>query len=133
MSFRRKQVLFLARYQVHNPAPSDMLSWVAAVGKNIAVDATCFFKGIGKDREMVESSVIVNGLGQFPDCAVLPVEPGGVERDGAKRVAEDITEEACILCVSPLKVIQHSLYVVHQIIGQTHPPRRKLQVDLIFG
>src|SRR5262249_7950132 len=82
----------LTQNQIHHPTASYMLPWLSAVRENVGVSATGFLKSIGQDGHQVEVSVVVNGLGQFRDSAIVPGEDGlRYPRRGADGVAEDAT------------------------------------------
>jgi len=55
------------------------------------IRAAGFFQGIGQDGQAVEGSVVVDAFGEGVHGRRLP---RGVERDGAKRIAEDATTKS---------------------------------------
>ena len=66
---REGERLLLSQDKVHNPASSNMVTRLAAVGKDAGIVAAHFFQGVGKDGEtgFVEcprrkASIIVGGL-----------------------------------------------------------------------
>src|SRR5262249_31616754 len=71
-----------------------MLPRPPAVVEDGLVGAAGILQGIGQDRHPVEGTVVVNGLGNLGDRAVVPGEPGRVEGDGMKWVAHDLPEQA---------------------------------------
>src|SRR5262249_10086204 len=55
------------------------------------------------DGQAVESSFVVDGLGQLDHRAVVPGEPGRINGDGAKGVAEEVTEEMTLPALASVK------------------------------
>jgi hypothetical protein len=41
-----------------------MLAWLAAMGQDFWVIAASFFEGVGEDRQTVEGTVFIDGLGE---------------------------------------------------------------------
>src|SRR5579872_1640174 len=66
---------------------------LAAVVQDVGVQATGILQGIGKNWHSVEGPLIVDGLGDSLDRAVVPGEPDGVDRDGPERVAEEVVQQ----------------------------------------
>ena len=91
--------LLFAQYQIDDPAAADVFSRPAAVVQDVGVVAAGVFEGVGEDRQAVEGAVVVDGLGKGGD---VRCSPGGMERDGAERVAEDVTNQIRLL--EPLRV-----------------------------
>lgn len=65
-----------------------MLAGLAAVIQDIGVGTAGFFEGVGKDGHSVEGTVIVDGLGNPLNRAVVPGQPRKINGDGAEEVAE---------------------------------------------
>jgi hypothetical protein len=71
-----------------------MGSGLATVIQDVLVVATSLFKSIRKNRQTVEGSVVVDGLGHLPHCAVVPRQQRRGEAYRAeKERAEDAAEE----------------------------------------
>jgi hypothetical protein len=60
-----------------------MLARLATMVQDVGILTTGFFESVGKDREAVERTVVVDTLNQFPYRAVVPAGHGRVENDGA--------------------------------------------------
>src|SRR5262245_47192542 len=78
---------------INDPAAADVRPRPAAVGEAGGVGAAGLFQGVGQDRQAVEGAVVVDGLRQLWDSAVLPRQPGGVGNRRAEWVAENIAED----------------------------------------
>jgi hypothetical protein len=104
----------LAQEQVHDPAPSHMLARRAAVGQHVGVVTPSFVKGIGQLRHPVEGSVVLDRAGQSRHSGR---QPSGIDSHRAEGVAENITEDAALvcLCFSPLALPVHE--ACHSVHG----------------
>jgi hypothetical protein len=72
-----------------------MLSRLAAMVKDVGVGAAGFFERISKYRHSVEDPLVIYGLGNVLDGAVIPGEPSRVDGDGPEGV-EDVTDESAL-------------------------------------
>jgi hypothetical protein len=66
------------------------------VSQDLLVRAAGFFQGVRKNGEAVwiegagrQLALVVGGLGEVANEAVVPAEPGGIEGSGTKRIPED--------------------------------------------
>jgi hypothetical protein len=64
--------------------------------ENVGILAPGLFQGVGQDGEAVESSVVINGLGQFDDRAVVPGQPRAIRGNGTEGIADKITKQVCL-------------------------------------
>src|ERR1700728_2699071 len=64
------------------------------MAEDVLVRAAGVFEGISQDGHAVESTVVVDGLGQAGDAGR---EPRAVERDGAEGVAKYAAEDSGLL------------------------------------
>src|SRR4051812_30949432 len=55
---------FLAKYQIDDPAASDVFARLPAVKQDVRVVAAGFFQRIGEDRHAVEGTVGVDAVGE---------------------------------------------------------------------
>ena len=67
------------------------------MSEQLRVRTPCFLQRVRKNRQIREGSLLVDSLGDLHDDAVVPCELGGIDDDGAKRVAEDVAEEFRLL------------------------------------
>jgi len=61
-----------AEEKVHHPATPDVWPWLPAVAEDVGIRAPGVFKGVGQDGQAVEGSLIVDGLGELWESAVVP-------------------------------------------------------------
>ena len=66
-----------------------MRPFASAVVQDVGVGAFGFFKGVGKNGEMVERSVVVDHLGQLYYGGL---QPDWFDGDRTEGVAEDFTD-----------------------------------------
>ena len=64
--------LLLAKKQIHDPAPSDVLARLPAVVQDVGVVAAGVFEGVGEDGQAIEGTFVVDGLSQGGDVAGEP-------------------------------------------------------------
>src|SRR5262245_835511 len=83
----------LFQNQIDDPATADVRAGAAAVVENLRVGAAGFLQSVGKDRHDVVAAVVVDGLGQLGDGAVVPGEPSGIDGRGAEGIAEDVAKK----------------------------------------
>src|SRR5262249_18959317 len=81
-----------AQQKIDDPAPADMLAWMATVPEDVGVVAARFFQGVGQDGHVAEVAAVVHPWGHGHGEAAVPGQDGGVEGYGAERVAEDAAE-----------------------------------------
>jgi hypothetical protein len=62
-----------------------MLPWLPAVGKDAGIVATSVFECVRKDRQAVESPLIIDSPGEFGDSSSSPQR---IDPHCLKRVAE---------------------------------------------
>jgi hypothetical protein len=67
------------------------------MAQNVLFRTARFFQGVGKNRQAVEGSVLIDALGDLPYRAVVPRQPSGIKGDGAEGIAEDVTKDVCLL------------------------------------
>src|SRR5689334_1466273 len=94
--------LLFSQYQIDYPAPARVVPRLAAVVQNVGIRASGFFHGVGKDWEVRESALSVNGL-----CQRLHRwgKTGGIEGIGPELIADDATEKNCqLLAIYPAMV-----------------------------
>jgi len=65
-----------------------MASWPSTVLQEWLSQATGLLQGIRQDRQVLEAALVVDGLGNLRDCAVVPGEPGRIDGKGLEGVAE---------------------------------------------
>src|SRR5262249_44975817 len=70
-----------------------MLPRLAAVVEDVGVRAAGFFKSICQDRHPAEGPLLVDGLGDPTNRAVIPGKPGRSNVNRAKRVPEKVAKE----------------------------------------
>jgi hypothetical protein len=63
------------------------------VVQEVGISKARVFQGIRQDWHPVEGTLVVDGLGDLGDCAVIPVEAGGADGNGVEGVAENVAEE----------------------------------------
>src|SRR5947208_1958765 len=80
-----------AKHEVHDPTAAHVFAGLPAMVENVGVAATGFFEGVGKDRQVGELPLVVDGLGHFRDRAIVPGKPSAVDGDGTEGVAEQTT------------------------------------------
>jgi hypothetical protein len=83
----------LAQDQIYDPAAADVRLRPAAVPQDGGVLAPGLFQGIGQDRHVLETPLLVQGPGQLHDGRR---PPGGVEGDGPEGVAENVSPEEAL-------------------------------------
>ncbi len=83
----------LVQDEVHRPTASNMWSQSSAVGENIGIVTAGIFQGIGQDWQLLESSVLINGLSNPHNSGIVPGEPGGIKDHLSERIAEDIADQ----------------------------------------
>ncbi len=66
-----------------------MLIGLTAVVQDVLILATRIHQRIGKDRHSVKGTVLVDAFGQGKNGGR---KPSGVEGDGTKEIAEDVSE-----------------------------------------
>lgn len=93
----------------------------SAMVQDFGIRATCFFQGIGENRQAVESTVIVNLLGQDNN---LGREPGGFERDGTERVSENAADQMTLS--SPLVVVSVNSIAVGIVSNDSNKISRRI-------
>src|ERR1022692_393097 len=86
---RQRHSLF-TQHEIKHPTSTHMRPRPSAVAQDFLVIATGFVQGVSQDGHSVESTVVVDRLGQLDDGGRKPY---GVERYGAEGVAEDVTEQ----------------------------------------
>ena len=92
--FRGDEALLLVQEQVHDPTATHMLPWLAAVIQNVAVVATHFFQSVSQDRQAVEGTLPVGGLGKG---GYFGCKPCWVESRWSKcKQAADVTKYCCM-------------------------------------
>ena len=69
-----------------------MRTRLAAMAENVGIGAAGFFEGVGKVRQAVKGSVIINGLGELGDGAVGQLSQAGSKATGKEGIAEDVTK-----------------------------------------
>jgi hypothetical protein len=69
------------------------------VAQNILGIATRIFQGVTQDGHIGQGALFVNRLGQ---CLHGGGEPGGVESDRTKGVAEDVTDQTALVLLAQL-------------------------------
>jgi hypothetical protein len=84
--------LLLTEQGIDNPAAANMRPFTATVVENVLIVAPGVLQGVGKDRQAVEGTVVVDGLGDPANCAVVPGEPCRVSSEGPEWVAENTSE-----------------------------------------
>ena len=70
-----------------------MLTWLSAVDQDAPMVASRLLQGIGQLRHPVESSVVVDSLGQFNHGGR---QPRRLDGEGLEGVAEDVTDQPCL-------------------------------------
>jgi hypothetical protein len=70
-----------------------MLTRLAAVGQDVLVRAAGFFDRVRQHRPVAEIAAVVHLLGHRDEQTIVPSEPGGINRDGAEGVVDDIVEK----------------------------------------
>jgi hypothetical protein len=70
--FFRHERSLLSKHQIHNPAPTNMVTTLTAMRQDVRVVAPGVFEGVSDDGEAVEGSIVVDGLGQSDDDAGKP-------------------------------------------------------------
>ena len=89
--------LLFAEQLIDHPATADVFAAAAAVLQHVRVVAAGFFQGVGENGQPVEGPLLVDGLCQVRDGAVVPGQLGRLEsRRLAKRVTEEVAEEGCL-------------------------------------
>src|SRR4051794_13148993 len=78
-----------AGQQVEQPATANVWPWPSAVVQDAGVVAARVLQGVGQDGQVVEATVLVDGIGEGRDGGR---PPGGIEGDGAEGVADDVPE-----------------------------------------
>jgi hypothetical protein len=58
--------------------------------EDLSLAAAGVFQGVAEDGQVIEDPFVVDALPGVADEAVVPAQLGGVERDGAEGVAEDV-------------------------------------------
>jgi hypothetical protein len=62
------------------------------VTEDVGVGAAGLYQGVGEDGQAVEGPLVVDGLGQPGNRAVIPGQPGWFNGHRAKRVAEEVSQ-----------------------------------------
>jgi hypothetical protein len=70
---------------------------MAAVVEDVGVCAAGYFKGVSEDGQTVECPLVVDGLGEFGDGAIIPGQPRRVDDCGTEGVAEDFTHQDSLM------------------------------------
>jgi hypothetical protein len=70
-----------------------MLSRLAAVAQDVGVGAAGFFQSVSEDGQAVESSVVVDRLGESSNSGS---EPSGIEGDGLEWIAEEFPKNVAL-------------------------------------
>jgi hypothetical protein len=84
--------LLLSQNQIDDPAATDVFAGLTAVVEDVGVGAAGFFEGVGKHRETVESTLVIDTLREFRDGAIVPCKPSGPQNCyGAKGIAKDVS------------------------------------------
>jgi hypothetical protein len=102
---------FFLEQKINDPASSHMLARLTAMIQNVSVGAARFFKSIRQYRHTVKGTLIVDGLGDPLHRAIVPHEPGGVERHGTEGVAENTAKKLAFV-VPPPNVCRHTDYSI---------------------
>jgi hypothetical protein len=83
-----------------------MLSWLAAVGQDVSVVGACVFQSISQHCQAVvvqsarrKGPIVVGGLSEGQHGWR---KPGGIDREGAERVAKEVTENKWSILASEL-------------------------------
>ena len=74
--------------QVQDPAASHMQPWLPAVAEDAGVLAPGFVEGIGQNGHSVESTIVVDGLGDLDHGAVVPRQPRRINGNRTEGIAE---------------------------------------------
>jgi hypothetical protein len=96
---RRSLILLLGEDEVHHPAAAHMRPRRTQMFDNVNARAARFLQRVGQNGEpraiqlaAWQGAVIVGGLRDLHDGAVVPRAPGGIDGDGAEWVAEDVSQ-----------------------------------------
>src|SRR5690348_10708132 len=91
---------FFPQQKVEKPTAANMnLVLLTAVLQKDFVVTAGLFQGVGQDRQALERTLVVDGLGQLRDRSALPraavptKQPDGVEGNHPKRIPKQVTEE----------------------------------------
>jgi hypothetical protein len=79
--------------KINHPASPYMFASRPTVAEDVLILAAGFFEGIGENRQTVESTVVVDGLGHSRDRTVVPGQPGGIDGSRSEGVAYNLMDE----------------------------------------
>ena len=83
------------------------------MAQEVIIFAPSSFESVRKQWKPVEGSLVVAGLSQFLYCAVVPLQPRRVNRDGPDRIAEDFTNKLALLQTHCLSALSPQFRWVH--------------------
>src|ERR1022692_3795926 len=95
-ALRGEENSLLPKHQIQRPASFHMRPRPSAMAQDFKVRAARFFESVGKDRQAVKCSVLVDRLSEFRNRPVVPCEPCLVDGNGAERVPEDVTKQVSL-------------------------------------
>ena len=78
---------------VHDPTAPNMRPWLPAMVQDFLVRATSIFQDTGEFGHPVESTLVVNGLGQRDNARC---QPRGVNGGMREAVAENFSDQPCL-------------------------------------
>ena len=67
------------------------------MAEDVRICAAGIFEGIRQHRCVAEVAAVVHLPGHRHDQAIVPGQPGRIERNGTEGVAEDVTEKRALL------------------------------------
>jgi hypothetical protein len=70
-----------------------MFAWLTAVIEDVVIGASRFFEGVSQNRQQVEGALFVDRLSDSSNRIIVPGQPGGINGNRAKRIAEDIANQ----------------------------------------
>src|SRR5262249_33724677 len=92
--FRGNGSLLLAQKQIHDPTAPDMRPRMPAMIEHVGIVAASIRQGVGEHRQVLKVAIVVNGLSEFWNDAIIPRKQGGVDdRGGAEGVPNDVSQE----------------------------------------
>ena len=73
--------------------------------EDVRVGAAGLLQRVGQDRQAIEGAVVVDRLCNFRNSSIVPTEPCGNNRDIAKRVANNVSQQLSLNCMFGVLVL----------------------------